>query len=1152
MTRDDEQILGGGQTFGGGAQKRDTGPQSLGDEATCAEGLAGGGPKSLGDEVTFGGGGGGNDDLFDDDMEIVDLAGRYKVEGVLGKGGMGEVLLATDTRLNRKVAIKRMLGDAARSRTAVTRFLTEAQSIAALNHPNIVQIYDYGRAADGPFLIMEYVEGNSLLDRCRGGALPLEEAIELTCQLCDGLAKAHAANIIHRDIKPANVLMTADGIPKLTDFGLAKVEAGDTGMTIAGAVLGTLDFMPPEQRRDAAMTDARSDLWSLAATLYQMVTGKSPKIIRFKDVPKAFQNVLEMALEDEKEERYQTAIEFRDALQKSLQSADPAPVVAMDLGTGECSECHTRNEASRKFCRECAASLRVQCLKCESEIPIWDKVCGDCGAKQPELIVARREEIDARRAKAESLRSEYAFDESMRIAREVAAIDDVRFEPEKDWACQFLDETKAEEASQQQQAKNSFAEAKTHRKAFDYPSAVHAIELIPEAMRTSEMRSYLQQLQQDHAESKKLIATIGERIQRRDLEGLLNQVNRAVEIQGDRADLLKLQKQLSDRRKKLIGQRDKAFSEAELLLSLGDAKAAWNKVRTVKTTELRASQVTLRDRLMSLVQEEDAIAALVKECNADGVLDADEVATLITSASAYLEQNPRHAKIGKMMDDLLARVQKSPHHYAESMARGGELLELARERATARQRFNEARKAMVVRSMADQMQSPGRAIASQIQQLVFRRAEESLAKLAATAKHPHIQSWESIASMIESVVLAIEILPHGKQKTQMADRLSDLVDKGMATALSQFQEQKIPGHFFVELSAQSDFKKLSFLWAVGKTSQLLMEKGVRCDKFSSGCFDASNFSLDSNIPFRHTPCHTLHLKVDSLSCVAAEEVAMFADSLDISNKVPIEPETMNRLAKHKGGSLQILGPPLKHDTLLQLDGYSGTVCIPVGAMSVEVAQILISDRIELWLDIDLNDRFDFQIEAAEVLNRFDGRFCVSVFGETLTPAVAGFLSLLKAELTFYEMTALSDEVAEKLSRHVGRLRLDKVVDASRVALDILTKHTGPVSCESLERFASGEITKAEFLCSQGEYAQAIKVLSEVQLRDKRHQAVERKVRSEWSEAKQLLAVIKQKIKNKDLGNLLPLVDRACDLMKNRRDLRALKEQLEARSNGEPK
>jgi serine/threonine protein kinase len=118
-----------------------------------------------------------------------------------------------------------------------------------MNHPNIVQIHDYGRDEDGPFLIMEYVDGGSLLDRCRAGAIPLEDAVELTCQLCSALDKAHAADIIHRDIKPANVLMSEDDTPILTDFGLAKDEAADTGQAMAGAVLGTLDFMPPEQRQ---------------------------------------------------------------------------------------------------------------------------------------------------------------------------------------------------------------------------------------------------------------------------------------------------------------------------------------------------------------------------------------------------------------------------------------------------------------------------------------------------------------------------------------------------------------------------------------------------------------------------------------------------------------------------------------------------------------------------------------------------------------------------------------------------------------------------------------------------------------------------------------------------------------------------------------
>ncbi|MBT5124870.1 MAG: serine/threonine protein kinase [Planctomycetaceae bacterium] len=197
---DHEDSLGG-ETLDGG--EADLSERSLSDGHTLGDTAA----NSLGDQHTLGDAKVA-DELFDDGMKLEDLSERYTEERVLGKGGFGEVILATDTRLGRKVAIKRIQGKAARSKTAVQRFLTEAQSIAGLNHNNIVQIYDYGRAVDGPFLIMECVAGGSLLDQCRKGAIEPDEAVKIFSQLCDGLAKAHSAGIIHRDIKPANVLMT--------------------------------------------------------------------------------------------------------------------------------------------------------------------------------------------------------------------------------------------------------------------------------------------------------------------------------------------------------------------------------------------------------------------------------------------------------------------------------------------------------------------------------------------------------------------------------------------------------------------------------------------------------------------------------------------------------------------------------------------------------------------------------------------------------------------------------------------------------------------------------------------------------------------------------------------------------------------------------
>ena len=225
-----------GEVTGDGEPRLSQG-QSLGEQATGADldSVASQGPRSLGDQSTAGDMGSSVSDLddlgvgLDDDLEIVDLEARYEFEGELGRGGMGEVMLARDRRLKRQVAIKRLKEELGASRKAAQRFLTEAESIAALNHFNIVQIFDYGRASDGPFIVMEYVDGGSLAETLAEGRLEQTTAVELIDQLCQALTVTHAQGVIHRDIKPANVLMTRDGVPKLTDFGLARQESVDGG-----------------------------------------------------------------------------------------------------------------------------------------------------------------------------------------------------------------------------------------------------------------------------------------------------------------------------------------------------------------------------------------------------------------------------------------------------------------------------------------------------------------------------------------------------------------------------------------------------------------------------------------------------------------------------------------------------------------------------------------------------------------------------------------------------------------------------------------------------------------------------------------------------------------------------------------------------------
>jgi serine/threonine protein kinase len=639
MAQDDLQAsLGGEATFAGSSKRRSA-------------------DASLGDERTLGGGDAAGIDTVFDDIEVVDLASRYKTEGTLGRGGMGEVLLALDTRLDRKVAIKRILGEAARSKTAVSRFLTEAKAIAALNHPNVVQIYDYGRAKDGPFLIMEYVDGSSLLDRCRDGALPLDAAVDLACQLCDGLAKAHDLGIVHRDIKPANVLLTKDGLPKLTDFGLAKAEAADHQMTMTGAVLGTPDFMPPEQRRDAAEVDHRSDLWSLAATVYQMVTGRSPKIIRFDLLPSGLTSVLGRALEESKDDRYQSAREFRDALKTSLVASAPA---AAELGAGQCPACGVKNDSSRRFCRGCGESLEATCLSCTKPMPIWEEICGQCGTKQGPLLEERRGEMAAKQAEAESLLKDYDFEHAEQITISLRDEADSRLKHLVPWATDFVSKISKARDAQLAQAGERLSESLKHEASFDYMSAIHALELVPGILRrripdghADSVQAALDRVSAKQTEVERLEAFIKSRIASRDLSGLLPEVRKLVHLRPDRADVKKVCLQLEEREQKLVAQRDEAISLVRRLLDSQDYESvlsALNKVdESVETPDvdyMRAEATARLKRLKTLMQD---ISVATKEQKLDGLLEKVEEA---------LQLKPGHGELLKLRENLHARFIK--------------------------------------------------------------------------------------------------------------------------------------------------------------------------------------------------------------------------------------------------------------------------------------------------------------------------------------------------------------------------------------------------------------------------------------------------------------------------------------------------------------
>ena len=207
------------------------------------------------------------------------LVDKYLLLERVGQGGAGVVFRAEHTKLNFPVAVKFLRADVLdRDAHALARFAYEAHLMARLSHPNVVRVLDYEDDPDRPYVVMEYVDGSSATDLiARAGRLAPARAVRIVLDVADGLASAHRLKIVHRDVKPGNILVSRDGTSKLVDLGLATMfRGGGPGGPAAGALEGTLAYMPPEQANGAADTDHRSDIYSLGVTFYHLVTGQLP------------------------------------------------------------------------------------------------------------------------------------------------------------------------------------------------------------------------------------------------------------------------------------------------------------------------------------------------------------------------------------------------------------------------------------------------------------------------------------------------------------------------------------------------------------------------------------------------------------------------------------------------------------------------------------------------------------------------------------------------------------------------------------------------------------------------------------------------------------------------------------------------------------
>jgi serine/threonine protein kinase/DNA-binding winged helix-turn-helix (wHTH) protein/class 3 adenylate cyclase len=293
----------------------------------------------------------GSEQVFLSTIQTGTRLGRYEIQSRIGVGGMGEVYLANDTQLERRVALKMLSSEYTNNQQWLRRFVHEAKAASALNHPNILTIHEIGQTGGRHFIATEYIDGQTLRQQMARGAaagnLKLPQALNIASQIASALAAAHAAGIVHRDIKPENIMVRTDGYIKVLDFGLAKtskqsaVSTASLYNTDPGTVMGTVNYMSPEQARGLEV-DGRSDVFSLGIVLYEMLSGRPPfqgetpsdvmvAILEHEPVrlsrnlesaPPELERIVSKALRKDREERYQTVKDFQIDLKNLLQELE--------------------------------------------------------------------------------------------------------------------------------------------------------------------------------------------------------------------------------------------------------------------------------------------------------------------------------------------------------------------------------------------------------------------------------------------------------------------------------------------------------------------------------------------------------------------------------------------------------------------------------------------------------------------------------------------------------------------------------------------------------------------------------------------------------------------------------------------------------------
>ena len=306
--------------------------------------------------------------------------GRYELLSKLGEGGMGSVWRAKDLKLKREVAIKRIRG--AISPALQERFLRETRALTGLSHPNVVTVFDAGEDSYGNYLVMELVSGKTLAQHLKEGPIDPSQSVDLFCAMCRGMSHAHKRGVIHRDLKPSNVMLNDDGVARILDFGLVRLE-GSGDLSLSGVGMGTLDYASPEQKQDGGAADERSDVFALGLVFYELLTGRRPSPMHLHKIERPWRDVLERATEPEPAQRYASMDEMLAEVESAKVALTHEAVMTQAMGKEDdlrCPKCRLVNSLEAKFCRSCRESLRQPCPACNAQVRTGLKHCDQCTA----------------------------------------------------------------------------------------------------------------------------------------------------------------------------------------------------------------------------------------------------------------------------------------------------------------------------------------------------------------------------------------------------------------------------------------------------------------------------------------------------------------------------------------------------------------------------------------------------------------------------------------------------------------------------------------------------------------------------------------------------------------------------------------------------